>query len=41
MLQTAEWDLPTLVELRQSPLLRTFRSDPRYPQLLARLGLSP
>ena len=41
MLQTAEWDMPTLVELRHSPLLRTFRSDPRYPQLLARLGVRP
>lgn len=38
MLRTAQWDVPTLIELRYSPLLRTFRSDPRYPQLLAGLG---
>lgn len=41
MLQTAEWDMPTLVELRHSPLLRTFRSDPRYSELLAGLGPRP
>ncbi|MBA3343526.1 MAG: tetratricopeptide repeat protein [Gemmatimonadaceae bacterium] len=41
MLQTAQWDVPTLVELRHSPLLRTFRSDPRYLQLLIGLGLRP
>jgi eukaryotic-like serine/threonine-protein kinase len=41
MLRTAQWDIPTLVEVRYSPLLRSFRSDPRYPQLLTRLGLKP
>ncbi|CAN5266528.1 serine/threonine-protein kinase [soil metagenome] len=41
MLRTAQWDVPTLVELRHSPLLRTFRSDPRYLQLLTGLGLRP
>ncbi len=40
MLQTAKWDVPTMVELRDSPLLRTFRSDARYPKLLAGLGLN-
>jgi TolB-like protein/tetratricopeptide (TPR) repeat protein len=41
MLGSAEWDIPTLNELRSDPLLRPFRSDPRYPQLLARWGLKP
>jgi serine/threonine protein kinase/tetratricopeptide (TPR) repeat protein len=35
MLRTARWSLPTLTELRSSPLLSSFRADPRYPQLLA------
>ncbi|CAN5327113.1 serine/threonine-protein kinase [soil metagenome] len=41
MLRTAQWGVPTLVELRHSPLLRTFRADPRYPQILAAIGLQP
>ncbi len=41
MLRSAEWDIPTLIELRSDPLLRQFRSDPQYPELLARLGLKP
>ena len=40
-LRSADWDIPTLIELRSDPLLRQFRSDPRYPQLLAGLGLKP
>jgi eukaryotic-like serine/threonine-protein kinase len=41
MLRTAQWDVPTLVELRHSPLLKAFRADPRYPQLLGAIGLRP
>jgi eukaryotic-like serine/threonine-protein kinase len=41
MLRAAEWDVPTLIELRHSPLLRTFRNDPRYPALLVGIGLAP
>jgi len=43
MLRSAEWDIPTLIELRADPLLRPFRADPRYPQLLAQahIGSSP
>jgi eukaryotic-like serine/threonine-protein kinase len=41
VLQTARWNPGTLFELRANPLLRDFRSDPRYPQLLARWGLKP
>jgi hypothetical protein len=39
MLQTARWDVPTLIELRASPLLERFRADPRYTALLQRSGL--
>ncbi|MDP9177669.1 MAG: protein kinase [Gemmatimonadota bacterium] len=35
------WDVPTLIELRADPLLAEFRADPRYRQLLARIGLPP
>ena len=35
MLSTAEWDVPTLIELRSDPLLSRFRSDPGYPGLVA------
>ncbi len=41
MLHSAEWDIPTLIELRADPLLRAFRSDPRYPKLLTDAGLKP
>jgi hypothetical protein len=41
MLRGAEWDIPTLIELRSDPLLRAFRLDPRYPQLLEHIGLKP
>jgi tetratricopeptide (TPR) repeat protein len=34
-------DLPTLIALRADPLLTGLRADPRYPQLLARIGLKP
>lgn len=33
-----EWDVPSLIELRADPLLRTLRSDPRYPALLEKIG---
>lgn len=36
-----DWDVPTLIELRTDPLLAPFRADPRYPRLLARIGLRP
>lgn len=39
MLQTARWDVPTLIELRASPLLERFRADPRYTALLQSSGL--
>lgn len=41
MLRTAQWDIPTLIVLRSDPLLSGFRSDPRYPELLARSSLKP
>lgn len=41
MLRTSRWDIPTLIDLRADPLLQSFRSDPRYPELLARSGLKP
>jgi serine/threonine-protein kinase len=41
MLRDAEWDIPTVIELRSDPLLRQFRADPRYPQLVARLDPRP
>lgn len=41
MLQTARWDVPTLIELRANPLLSGFRADPRYRVLLAKHGLKP
>ena len=41
MLQGAQWDIPTLIDLRADPLLQGFRSDPRYPGLLRRFGLKP
>lgn len=41
ILQTIRWDIPTLIDLRVDPLLRRFRSDPRYPRLIARAGLRP
>ena len=41
MLRTAKWDIPTLIDLRLHPLLKEFRSDPRYPELLARFHLKP
>jgi eukaryotic-like serine/threonine-protein kinase len=39
MLQTAQWDVPTLIELRANPLLEQFREDPRYTALLQKSGL--
>jgi DNA-binding SARP family transcriptional activator/TolB-like protein/tetratricopeptide (TPR) repeat protein len=33
-----QWDVPSLVELRADPLLRSLRSDPRYPALLRKIG---
>lgn len=36
-----KWDIPTLIELRADPLLASFRADPRYPRLLAGIGLRP
>jgi serine/threonine-protein kinase len=39
MLRGAEWDIPTVIEVRSDPLLRQFRSDPQYQELLARIGL--
>src|SRR6266542_62676 len=32
MLRTAQWDIPTLIDLRVDPLLKRLRSDPRYPE---------
>src|SRR5688572_29305761 len=39
--QPTKWDVPTLIELRADPLLAQFRADPRYRDLLARIGLRP
>jgi len=39
-LDRSDWGMPTRYELRTSPLLAPLRSDPRYRQLLARMGLS-
>jgi serine/threonine-protein kinase len=36
----AEWDVPTLIELRVDPLLAAMRADSRYARLLAKLHLS-
>ena len=36
----AEWDVPTLIELRVDPLLAAMRADSRYARLLAKLRLS-
>ncbi|MGI9043458.1 MAG: protein kinase domain-containing protein [Gemmatimonadaceae bacterium] len=41
MLETARWDVPTLIELRANPLLSGLRADPRYRVLLAQHGLKP
>ncbi|MGK2963752.1 MAG: protein kinase domain-containing protein [Gemmatimonadaceae bacterium] len=41
MLETARWDVPTLIELRANPLLDGFRADPRYRVLLSKHGLKP
>jgi hypothetical protein len=41
LLAEAEWDIPTLVDLRTNPFLAPLRSDPRYPGLLQTLGLAP
>ncbi len=38
---SAKWDVPTLILLRTDPLLAAFRADPRYPRLLAGIGLRP
>jgi hypothetical protein len=35
----AEWDVPTLIELRADPLLAAMRADSRYARLLAKLRL--
>ncbi|MEO8193417.1 MAG: protein kinase [Gemmatimonadales bacterium] len=34
MLREARWDVPTLFELRANPLLKDFRSDRRYSELI-------
>ena len=34
-----KWNVPALIALRADPLLASFRADPRYPKLLARVGL--
>jgi len=36
-----KWIVPALIELRADPLLASFRADPRYPRLLATIGLRP
>jgi hypothetical protein len=41
LLRTAQWDIPTLFDLRTDPLLQKLRSDSRYVDLLARFGLNP
>jgi tetratricopeptide (TPR) repeat protein/TolB-like protein len=41
VMQKGKWDVPTVIELRVNPLLHRFRSDPRYEELLGRLGLQP
>jgi len=41
ILSRVKLDLPTLIGLRADPLLSHLRADPRYPQLLARIGLEP
>lgn len=41
MMQSCHWDIPTLIDLRTDPLLKRFRTDARYPELLARLDMRP
>jgi eukaryotic-like serine/threonine-protein kinase len=41
MLESARWDIPTLIGLRADPLLEDFRRDPRYARTLERAGLNP
>jgi TolB-like protein len=36
-----KWTVPDVIELRADPLLVSFRADPRYPRLLAAIGLRP
>lgn len=39
--QQTTWDIPTVLQLRVNPLLAELRADPRYRQLLAKIGLRP
>jgi Flp pilus assembly protein TadD len=41
ILESARWDIPTLIGLRADPLLEDFRRDPRYARTLGRVGLRP
>jgi hypothetical protein len=47
-LDSVQWDdpdkvnpVPTVINLRATPLLAPLRSDPRYPALLRRMGYNP
>jgi TolB-like protein/Flp pilus assembly protein TadD/tRNA A-37 threonylcarbamoyl transferase component Bud32 len=39
IMQSATWDMTTLIQLHVDPLLAALRKDPRYLQLLAKIGL--
>ncbi|HEX6574297.1 MAG TPA: tetratricopeptide repeat protein, partial [Gemmatimonadaceae bacterium] len=39
MMRTAQWDIPTLFDLRADPLLRRVRADPRYSKLAGALRI--
>jgi serine/threonine protein kinase/tetratricopeptide (TPR) repeat protein len=39
IMQSATWDMTTLIELHVDPLLAALRKDPRYIRLLAKIGL--
>jgi serine/threonine-protein kinase len=41
LLDRVEWDVPSLIEIRANPLLDALRADPRYAEVLGRMGLQP
>jgi tetratricopeptide (TPR) repeat protein len=38
LLERMRWDVPSVIELRADPLLRSLRADPRYARLPQRIG---
>jgi hypothetical protein len=41
LLDRVEWDVPSLITIRANPLLDALRADPRYAEVLGRMGLKP